>query len=130
MSEDPIVIVAARRTPTGAFQGNFASVSATDLGAIAIKSVVEDAKLSATDVDEVFMGCVLPANLGQAPARQAVLKSGLDISVGATTVNKVCGSGLKSIMLAFDRLRTGDIDIAIAGGMESMTNAPYMLPKA
>ncbi len=122
--DDDIVIVAAKRTPLGAFQGVFSSLSATDLGAKVIASLSDEMK-----IDEVLMGCVLPAGLGQAPARQAALKAGLDTSAACTTVNKVCGSGMKAIMLAYDMLKAGSITTAIAGGMESMSNAPYLLPK-
>ncbi|MEP7276838.1 MAG: acetyl-CoA C-acetyltransferase [Betaproteobacteria bacterium] len=130
MLNDPIVIVGAARTPMGGFQGDFASVSASDLGAVAIKAAVERAGLATTDVEEVIMGNVLPAGQGQAPARQAALKAGLPLSVGCTTVNKMCGSAMKAAMLAHDLIAAGSADIVVAGGMESMTNAPYLLPKA
>jgi acetyl-CoA C-acetyltransferase len=130
MSSDSVVIVSAQRTPTGSFQGILSSFSATDLGGHAIKAAYQKAKLTPLEVQEVFMGCVLPAALGQAPARQAALKSGLDKGVGCTTVNKVCGSGLKAVMLAHDLIKAGTLQIVVAGGMESMTNAPYMLPGA
>jgi acetyl-CoA C-acetyltransferase len=129
MNED-IVIAAARRTPIGAFQGAFASVKAPDLAATAARAALADCGVAPADVSEVFFGCVLPAGIGQAPARQAALAAGLPVSVPCTTVNKVCGSGMKSIMLAHDLIRAGSADIVLAGGMESMTNAPYMLPKA
>lgn len=125
-----IVIVAAKRTPMGGFQGALSPLSATDLGAAAIKANLELTGLTSEQIQDVLMGCVLPAGLGQAPARQAALKSGLTDAVPATTVNKVCGSGMKSVMLAADQMRAGDIEIAIAGGMESMTNSPYLLNKA
>jgi acetyl-CoA C-acetyltransferase len=126
MSQDAVVIVAARRTPMGAFQGALTPVSATDLGAAALRAAMADASLDGNDVSEVLMGCVLPAGLGQAPARQAALAAGVAQSVGCTTVNKVCGSGMKTIMLAMDLIRSGSADIVLAGGMESMSNAPYL----
>ena len=129
-SNDPIVIVSAVRTPMGGFGGCLAAVSASELGAIAIKAAVEQAKLANDQVDEVIMGCVLPAGLKQAPARQASIGAGLALSTVCTTINKVCGSGMKSAMQAHDGLLAGSIDVAIAGGMESMSNAPYLLPKA
>lgn len=130
MQADPIVIVAAARTPMGAFQGEFASLSATQLGSVAIRAVLERARLEPDQIDELVFGCVLPAGLGQAPARQAALGAGLPLGVGATTVNKMCGSGMKAAMLAHDLLSAGSAEVAIAGGMESMTNAPYLIPKA
>lgn len=130
MLKDPIVIVAAARTPVGNFQGQFKDLTAPQLGAIAIKSAVERAHLQPSDIDEVLMGCVLPAGQGQAPARQAALGAGLPTSTGCTTVNKMCGSGMKTVMLANDILAAGSENIVVAGGMESMTNAPYLLPKA
>ncbi|WP_105168140.1 thiolase family protein [Pseudoalteromonas sp. T1lg23B] len=130
MSNDAVVIVAAKRTPMGGFMGALSGASATDLGATAIKSVMADTGLSDASIDEVIMGCVLPAGLGQAPARQAMLHAGLARSTGATTINKVCGSGLKAAMLAHDLIKAGSINSAIAGGMESMTNSPYFIPKA
>jgi len=129
-SKDPVVIVAAKRTPMGSFQGCFKTVPATDLGASAIKSSLSSIHLNCTEIDEVIMGCVLPAGLGQAPARQAALKAGLAESVGATTINKVCGSGIKAMMFAHDLIQAGSMNIVIAGGMESMSNAPYMLAEA
>ncbi|NQY47913.1 MAG: thiolase family protein [Colwellia sp.] len=129
-SEEPIVIVAAKRTPMGSFQGCFKDICATDLGAAAIESALASTALESSDVDEVIMGCVLPAGLGQAPARQATLKAGLPEKVGATTINKVCGSGIKAMMFAHDLIKAGSMNIVIAGGMESMTNAPYMLANA
>lgn len=128
MSE--IVIVGAKRTPIGSFQGQFTPLSGVELGAVAIRSAIEHAGIEAGDLSEVIMGCVLPAGLGQAPARQAALKAGVPVSVGCMTINKVCGSGLKAVMLAHDAIRAGSSRLAVAGGMESMTNAPYMLPKA
>jgi acetyl-CoA C-acetyltransferase len=126
---DPVVIVAARRTPIGSFQGALASLSAPELGAAAIRAALADSGLSADAVSEVIMGCVLPAGLGQAPARQAALGAGLPIGVGCTTVNKVCGSGMKAAMFAHDLLVAGSAEVIVAGGMESMTNAPYLVPR-
>ena len=126
---DPIVILSYARTPMGGLQGVFADVSATDLGATAVKAAVERAGVSGDDVDRIYMGCVLPAGLGQAPARQAAIKAGLPKSVEATTVNKVCGSGMQTVIMGAEALAAGSIDLAIAGGMESMTNAPYLLKK-
>jgi len=125
-----VVIVAAKRTPMGGFQGVLSPLTATELGAQAIQASLDSIKLSAAQLDEVYMGCVLPAGLKQAPARQAAIKAGIPDSVPATTVNKVCGSGMKSLMLAADQIRTGSIQSAVAGGMESMSNAPFMLDKA
>jgi acetyl-CoA C-acetyltransferase len=130
MSDRTVVIVGAKRTPIGSFQGQFSNSSAIDLGAAAIDGALKHAGIDGADVSEVIMGCVLPAGLGQAPARQASLKAGLPTSVGCTTVNKVCGSGLKAVMLGHDAIRAGSSEVVIAGGMESMTNAPYLLPKA
>src|SRR5512134_2306420 len=129
MSE-PLVILAARRTPIGAFQGVLASVSATQLGAVAAKAALADSGLAPDAIDEVVFGCVLPAGLGQAPARQAAVGAGIALSVPATTVNKMCGSGMKAVMLAADQIRAGSARIVLAGGLESMTNAPYLLTKA
>ncbi len=125
-----IAIVAARRTPMGAFQGSLSAVSATDLSAAATRAAVADAGIDAGDINEVLLGCVLPAGLGQAPARQAALAGGLPLGVPCTTVNKVCGSGMKTVMLGNDLIRAGSADIVLAGGMESMSNAPYLMPKA
>lgn len=127
---DPVVIVGIARTPLGRFMGALQSVSAVQLGASAIAGAVADANVSPEAIDEVFMGCVLPAGLGQAPARQAALAAGLPQTTVATTVNKVCGSGLKSIVLAAQAIRCGDASVVVAGGMESMSGAPYLLPKA
>ncbi len=127
---DPIVIVGAKRTPMGGFQGELKDLSATDLGGAAIKAALEDSGVKPGEVDEVLMGCVLPAGLGQAPARQAALNAGVPDTVWATTVNKMCGSGMKAAMQAHDGLAAGSFDIAVAGGLESMTNAPYLLDKA
>ena len=126
---DPIVILSYARTPMGGMQGALAEVSATDLGATAVKAAVERSGVSAEDIERIYMGCVLPAGLGQAPARQAALKAGLPKSVQATTVNKVCGSGMQTVIMASEALAAGSLDVAIAGGMESMTNAPYLLKK-
>ncbi len=125
-----IVIVGAKRTALGSLLGQFTGVPATTLGATAIKAALEHAGLAADQVQEVIMGCVLPAGLGQAPARQAALGAGVPVGTPATTINKMCGSGLKAVMLAADQIRTGDVEIVLAGGLESMTNAPYLLPKA
>jgi acetyl-CoA C-acetyltransferase len=130
MATDPIVIVSAARTPMGAFQGELRGFSAPELGAAAIRAAVERAKVKPEEVQEVLMGCVLPAGQGQAPARQASLGAGLPLSAGCTTVNKMCGSGMKAAMLAHDALFANQAEIVVAGGMESMTNAPYLLPKA
>jgi len=127
---DAVVIAAARRTPIGAFQGALAPVPAPDLGATAMAAAIDDAGIRSEDVSEVIFGCVLPAGLGQAPARQAALAAGIPSSVGCTTINKVCGSGMKAVMLAHDIIRAGSADVVLAGGMESMSNAPYLLPKA
>ncbi len=126
---DPIVILSYARTPMGGMQGALAEVSATDLGATAVKAAVERSGVSGEDIERIYMGCVLPAGLGQAPARQAALKAGLPKSVQATTVNKVCGSGMQTVIMASEALAAGSMDLAIAGGMESMTNAPYLLKK-
>jgi len=130
MLNDPVVIVGAARTPMGGFQGDFAALSASDLGAAAIRAAVERAGLAPADVDKVIMGCVLPAGQGQAPARQASLKGGLPLGTGCTTVNKMCGSAMEAAMLAHDALAAGTSDVIVAGGMESMTNAAYLMPKA
>jgi len=130
MSDRTVVIVGAKRTPIGSFQGQFNDSSAIDLGAAAIAGAVDHAGIASSDASEVIMGCVLPAGLGQAPARQAALQAGVPVSVGCTTVNKVCGSGLKAVMLGHDAIKAGTSEIVIAGGMESMSNAPYLLPKA
>ncbi|HTQ75028.1 MAG TPA: acetyl-CoA C-acetyltransferase [Burkholderiales bacterium] len=130
MMNDPIVIVSAARTPMGAFQGELKDFSAPQLGAAAIRAAVERAGIKPEQVQEVVMGCVLPAGQGQAPARQASIGGGLPLATGATTVNKMCGSGMKAAMFAHDMLAAGVNQIMVAGGMESMTNAPYLLPKA
>ncbi|QIQ85980.1 acetyl-CoA C-acyltransferase [Erythrobacter sp.] len=128
-AEDPIVILSYARTPMGGMQGALADVSATDLGAVAVKAAVERSGASGEDFDRAYMGCVLPAGLGQAPARQAMVKAGLPLSVEATTVNKVCGSGMQTVIMGAEALASGTIDMVVAGGMESMTNAPYLLKK-
>jgi len=130
MLNDPVVIVGAARTPMGGFQGELSPLSASELGAVAIKAAVERAGIKPEDVQEVIMGNVLPAGQGQAPARQAAIKAGLPLGVGATTVNKMCGSAMKATMLAHDLIAAGTNEIMVAGGMESMSNAPYLMPKA
>jgi acetyl-CoA C-acetyltransferase len=127
---DSIVIVGAKRTAIGALLGQFTGVPTPTLGATAIKAAIEHAGIAAADVSEVIMGCVLPANLGQAPARQAMRQAGIPDAAGATTINKVCGSGMKAIMLAHDLIKAGSAEVVVAGGMESMTNAPHMLPNS
>jgi acetyl-CoA C-acetyltransferase len=126
---DPIVILSYARTPMGGMQGSLSDVSATDLGATAVKAAVERAGVAGDSIDRIYMGCVLPAGLGQAPARQAALKAGLPKSVEATTVNKVCGSGMQTVIMGSEALAAGSVDFVVAGGMESMTNAPYLLKK-
>jgi len=128
-ADDPIVVLSYARTPMGGLSGVFADVSATDLGATAVKAAVERAGVAGEDIERIYMGCVLPAGLGQAPARQAALKAGLPKSVEATTVNKVCGSGMQTVIMGAEALASGSIDVVIAGGMESMTNAPYLTKK-
>ena len=128
-SSDPTVILSYARTPMGAMQGALADASATDLGATAVKAAVERSGVSGGDIDRIYMGCVLPAGLGQAPARQAAIKAGLPKSVQATTVNKVCGSGMQTVIMGDEALSAGNAKFIIAGGMESMTNAPYLLKK-
>ncbi len=128
-ASDPVVILSYARTPMGGMQGVLADVSATDLGATAVKAAVERAGIDGSDVERIYMGCVLPAGLGQAPARQAAIKAGLPTSVQATTVNKVCGSGMQTVIMGAEALACGSVDMVIAGGMESMTNAPYLLKK-
>lgn len=130
MSVPEVVIVSAKRTPIGAFLGALSPLSAVQLGSAAIKAAVESAGIKGSDVHEVIMGCVLSAGLGQAPARQAAIGAGIPMSVPATTVNKMCASGLKSVMMAADQIRSGTANVIVAGGLESMTNAPYLLPKA
>lgn len=126
---DPIVILSYARTPMGAMQGALSDMAATDLGAVAVKAAVERAGVKGEDIDRAYIGCVLPAGLGQAPARQAAIKAGLPLSVEATTVNKVCGSGMQTVIMGAEALASGTIDMVVAGGMESMTNAPYLLKK-
>ena len=129
MTADPIVILSYARTPMGSFQGALAGATATDLGATAVKAAVERAGVAPEAVDRIYMGCVLPAGLGQAPARQAALYAGLPQSVEAVTINKMCGSGMKAAMMAADSLAAGSADMIVAGGMESMSNAPYLMKK-
>jgi len=130
MRNDPIVIAGAARTPIGGLLGDFTTLSASELGAVAIKAALERAGVEAGNVDKVIMGCVLPAGQGQAPARQAALTAGVPTATGCTTVNKMCGSAMEAAMLAHDALIAGSSEIIVAGGMESMSNAPYLLPKA
>ncbi len=127
---DPVVIVSAARTPLGRFQGELSPIAGPVLGAQAIKAALDRAGLSPEKIDEVLMGCVLPAGQGQAPARQAARAAGLPDATGATTINKVCGSGMKATMMGHDLLRAGSAGIVVSGGMESMSNAPYLLAKA
>ncbi len=128
-ASDPVVIVGAKRTPMGSFQGELSPVRAPDLGSVAIRGALEDAQIQAENCDEVVMGCVLPAGLGQAPARQAAINAGIPLAAGCTTVNKMCGSGMKAAMLAHDSILAGSHGIMLAGGFESMSNAPYILPR-
>ena len=128
-ASDPIVVLSYARTPMGGLAGAFADVAATDLGATAVKAAVERAGIDGADVERIYMGCVLPAGLGQAPARQVAIKAGLPKSVQASTVNKVCGSGMQTVIMGAEALAAGSLDVVIAGGMESMTNAPYLLKK-
>jgi acetyl-CoA C-acetyltransferase len=128
-NEDPVVIAAYARTPMGGFQGALSAVKATDLGAVAVRAALERAGVAGDKVGQIFMGCVLPAGLGQAPARQAAIGAGLPLSVEATTVNKMCGSGMQAAIMAHDALKAGTADVIVAGGMESMSNAPYLLQK-
>ena len=130
MSSDPIVIAAAKRTPIGAFQGALSGATAPDLGAAAIAGALADAGIDGGDVDQVLMGCVLPAGLGQAPARQAAISAGIPVGAACTTVNKMCGSGMMTLMLGHDQIAAGSSAVVVAGGLESMTNAPYLLPKS
>jgi acetyl-CoA C-acetyltransferase len=130
MSSDPVVILSARRTPVGAFQGVFATVTAPQLGAVAIKAALADSQVPPAQVDEVIMGCVLSAGIGQAPARQAALGAGLPNATPTTTVNKMCGSAMRAVMLGADQILAGSAQVVVAGGIESMSNAPYLLPKA
>ena len=130
MSSDPVVIVAARRTPIGAFQGAFSDASATQLGSAAIAAAIGDAGIDTAAIDQVLMGCVLPAGLGQAPARQAALGADVPTGVPCTTVNKMCGSGMQTLVLGHEQIMAGSAAVVVAGGLESMTNAPYLLPKS
>jgi len=130
MSGPDVVIVSAKRTPIGAFLGALSPLTAVQLGSAAIRAALEAAGIGAGDVQEVLMGCVLPANLGQAPARQAALGAGVPVATPCTTINKMCGSGMKAVMMAADQIRSGTADVVVAGGLESMSNAPYLLPKA
>jgi acetyl-CoA C-acetyltransferase len=130
MSSDPIVIVAARRTPMGAFLGTLSGMTAVEMAAATMRASIDDAGLDAQAVDEVLFGCVLPAGLGQAPARQAALAAGISPGTGCTTLNKACGSAMKATMLGHDVIKAGSANIVLAGGLESMSNAPYLLPKA
>jgi acetyl-CoA C-acetyltransferase len=129
VTRDPVIIASYARTPMGAFQGSLASVKATDLGATAVKAAIERAGIAGSHVERIYMGCVLPAGLGQAPARQAALGAGLPLSVEATTLNKMCGSGMQAAIMAHEALSAGAADVIVAGGMESMSNAPYLLAK-
>ncbi|CAD7337188.1 Acetyl-CoA acetyltransferase [Sphingobium sp. S6] len=129
MSHDPVVITGYARTPMGGVQGVLSPLKATELGAVAVRAAVERAGVSADAIDRIYMGCVLPAGLGQAPARQAALGAGLGANTEATTVNKMCGSGMQAAIMAHEALTSGAADVIVAGGMESMSNAPYVLPK-
>jgi len=129
MHDDAVVICSAARTPIGAFQGMFSHLSATELGAIAARAAVNRAGVDPARIERLYMGCVLPAGLGQAPARQVALKAGLPLTVQATTINKMCGSGMQAVIMATEAIRAGAADVILAGGMESMSNAPYLLPK-
>jgi acetyl-CoA C-acetyltransferase len=130
MSSKDVVICSAARTPIGSFQGAFSSLSASDLGGVAVAEAVKRSGAKPEEIERAILGNVLPAAMGQAPARQAVIKAGLPVSVGAITINKVCGSGLQAVMFARREILVGDADVLVAGGMESMTNAPYALPNA
>ncbi|MBV8661586.1 MAG: acetyl-CoA C-acetyltransferase, partial [Hyphomicrobiales bacterium] len=129
MAGDNVVIASYARTPMGAFQGAFEGVRATELGSHVVKAAVERAGVERQAIERIYMGCVLPAGLGQAPARQAAVGAGLPLSVEATTVNKMCGSGMQAVIMAAEAIGAGAIDVAVAGGMESMTGAPYLLAK-
>ncbi len=129
MKDDNIVIVSAKRTPIGSFEGDLSNFKATELGSLVLKNNIEESKLKSEDIDEVIMGCVLPAGLGQAPARQVSIGAKVPVTVGATTVNKMCGSGMKAIMIGYDSIKSETNNIVAAGGIESMSNAPYILPK-
>src|SRR5579863_9261652 len=129
MSSHEVVIVSAKRTPIGAFLGALAPLTAVQLGSAAVRAAIESAGIGAAELEEVILGCVLPAGLGQAPARQAAVGAGVPLSVPATTVNKMCGSALKAVMLGAEQIRAGAAGVVLAGGLESMSNAPYLLPK-
>ena len=129
MNKKDVVITGAARTPVGSFQGVLSTESAPRLGSIAIKAAIEKSNIKPEDIDDVIMGCVLSAGMGQAPARQAAIGANIPVSAGATTINKMCGSGMRSAMLANDQIIAGSSSISIAGGIESMSNAPYILPK-
>ena len=130
MSSDSVVIVAAKRTPLGAFQGTLSAAESPDLAATAIQACIDESGIDASSINEVLLGCVLPAGLGQAPARQAAIKAGIPLHAGCTTLNKVCGSGMKATMLGHDLIKAGSANVIVAGGMESMSRAPYLMPKA
>jgi acetyl-CoA C-acetyltransferase len=130
MSSDAVVIIAAKRTPIGSFQGVLSGATAPELGAAAIAGAIAAASVDAANIDQVLMGCVLPAGLGQAPARQAAINAGVPVGAACTTINKMCGSGMETIMLAHDLIKAGSASVVVAGGLESMTNAPYLLPKS
>ncbi len=130
MSSDAVVIVAAKRSPLGAFQGSLSGASSPDLAAAAMRACLEESGADPETINEVLLGCVLPAGVGQAPARQAAIKAGIPLQAGCTTVNKVCGSGMKTTMLGNDLIRAGSASVVVTGGMESMSNAPYLMPKA
>jgi acetyl-CoA C-acetyltransferase len=130
MEDNSVVIVAAKRTPMGGMLGSLSTLSAPEISAFVLRAIIDEAHISASDIDEVIMGCVLQAGIGQAPARQAAIKAGIPNSIGATTINKMCGSGMKAVMFAHDIISAGSANIIIAGGMESMSNAPYLLAKA
>ena len=130
MNSDAVVIVAAKRTPLGAFQGALSDATSPELAAAAIRACIDESGVDAESINEVLMGCVLPAGVGQAPARQAAIQAGVPLHAGCTTLNKVCGSGMKATMLAHDLIKAGSANVVLAGGMESMTNAPYLMPKA
>ncbi len=130
MNYEKIDIVAARRTPLGAFQGELSAASAPDLSATATRAAIKDCGIDPAEIDQVLLGCVLPAGLGQAPARQAAIAAGIPVGVPCTTVNKVCGSGMKTTMLGYDMIRAANGNTIVVGGMESMSNAPYLMPKA
>lgn len=130
MNSDAVVIVAAKRTPLGAFQGALSGATSPELAAAAIRACIDESGVDAESINEVLMGCVLPAGVGQAPARQAAIQAGVPLHAGCTTLNKVCGSGMKATTLAHDLIKAGSANVVLAGGMESMTNAPYLMPKA